>query len=286
MRILLLILLILLTVAVAGCSATRLGYNRLDWIAGWQMSSYLNLDERQREQFDTEFGALWRWHRAQALPQYAVDLDSLAAALEGDHFDRATLDDSVRTVNAHAASVYQQALPAAARLLATLSDAQVAALRERVLEDAQKDIERLRKRGVDGWRDKTAEDMQRRLRRWIGRATPAQRERITQWAQARQATPDLWLEYRRTWTDDFFVLLEGRASTDFPERLRDRLEGRDGFRSEELSAAAEADRELWMQLMMDLHALLQPQQRSRMVSELRGLAADFSALAAEAQPDT
>jgi hypothetical protein len=35
---------------------------------------------------------------------------------------------------------------------------------------------------------------------------------------------------------------------------------------------------------MDLHALLQPRQRERMLRELRSLAADFTSLAAEAGP--
>jgi hypothetical protein len=278
------LLLILLVVAVTGCSTTRLAYNRLDWIAGWQISSYLALDDAQKTLFDSEFAALWHWHRQGELPQYATDLESLAAAIEGDHFDRATLDDSVRTANAHAARLYQRALPPAAKLIATLSDEQLVALRKRVREDADKGIERYRKRGTDGWRDKAASDMQRSLRRWIGRVTPQQRARIDQWAQARQATPELWFEYQQAWTEDFFVLLEDRGATDFPDRLRDRLEGRDGFRSEALSAAAQADRELWMQLMMDLHALLQPRQRERMLRELRSLAADFTSLAAEAGP--
>jgi hypothetical protein len=278
------LLLIVLVIAVTGCSTTRLAYNRLDWIAGWQISSYLALDDAQKTLFDSEFAALWHWHRQDELPQYATDLESLAAAIEGDHFDRATLDDSVRAANAHATRLYQRALPPAARLIAALSDEQLAALRKRVREDADKGSERYRKRGTDGWRDKAASDMQRSLRRWIGRVTPQQRARIDQWAQARQATPELWFAYQQAWTEDFFILLEDRGATDFSDRLRDRLEGRDGFRSAALTAAAQTDRELWMQLMMDLHALLQPRQRERMLRELRSLAADFTSLAAEAGP--
>jgi hypothetical protein len=251
------LLLILLVVAVAGCSTTRLAYNRLDWLAGWQLARYLDLDDAQREQFDAAFATLWRWHRQHELPQYASDLESLAAALAGMHFDRATLEDSVRAANAHVVRLYEQALPPAARLVATLSDAQIAALRERVYKDAAKSEQRYFKQGVDGWRDAAARRMQRSLRRWIGPPTPAQRERIERWAQARAATPELWLDYRRAWTADFFKLLaEHRQNADFVERLRDRLEGRDGFRSEALVAAADADRAAWMALMLDLQAPL------------------------------
>src|SRR5690606_15296654 len=95
-------------------------------------------------------------------------------------------------------------------------------------------------------------------------------------------TPALWLDYRQARTDDFFVLLAARRDADFSTRLRDRLEGRDGFRSEALNAAAEADRESWLQLMLDLHASLEPQQREHMVRELRRLAEDFAVLAAQA----
>jgi hypothetical protein len=279
------LLLILVAVAIAGCSTTRLAYNRLDWIAGWQISGYVGLDDVQREQFDAAFAMLWRWHRQQELPQYATDLEGLAAAVAGGHFDRATLEDSVRTVNAHAVRLYEQALQPAAALVTTLSDEQVAALRERVHKDATKSEQRYLSRGVDAWHDEAARNMQRSLRRWIGRPTPTQRERIERWARARAATPELWLAYRKAWTEDFFMLLEHRGDADFVERLRNRLEGRDGFRSEALVAAAAADREAWMALMMDLHAMLDPHQREQFVRELRRLAADFNALADEGGHD-
>lgn len=278
------LLLILLLASLAGCGTTRFAYNRLDWIANWQIGRYVDLNDTQRVLFESHFAALWDWHRRHELPRYAADLDALASAIADGTLDRALLDENQRIVNAHVVRLYERALPNAALLLGTLDDDQLTAMRERLRKNAAREDARYRKLGLDGWHDEMTRDMLRGLRRWIGRATPAQRDRIRDWAEARMATPALWLDYRQAWTDDFFVLLDDRRDANFSARLRDRLEGRDGFRSEALNAAADADRESWLQLMLDLHASLEPRQRAHMVRELRRFAEDFETLAAQTRP--
>jgi hypothetical protein len=278
------LLLIVLIAGLSSCSTTRLAYNRLDWIAGWQLGRYVELVPAQRMAFESRFERLWDWHRREELPRYVADLDALVALVERAALDRAALEAQQGIANNHLVRLYQQAIPDVVQLLTTLDDQQIAALRERIDKDAAREVKRQRKLGTDGWRTEMAEDMQRGLRRWIGRATPAQQVRIAAWAASRTTTPELWLDYRQAWTADFFRLLKIRHDADFATRLRDRLEGRDNFRGEALSAAAEDDREAWLQLMLDLHASLTPQQREHLVGALRKLAADLAALAAQEPP--
>lgn len=272
-------LLILLSLTLVSCSGTQLAYNRLDWLLSWQLSRYVDLHKSQREQLQARLAPLWQWHRQNELPKYADDLGRLAAALESGTFERSTLDEHQNLANRHFATIYEKVLPDATQLLTTLDDAQVDALQSRIQRDADKRYERYIKRGPDGWRAHSARNTERSLRRWIGRATPQQRERIDAWAQARVATPEQWLAYQRSWTAEFVALLKERKTETFPQRLQDLLEARETQRSETLVAAAQADREAWLQLMMDLHETLEPQQRERLVTQLRKLADDFTELA-------
>ena len=64
--------------AVAGCSGLKFGYNRLDWIASWQLGRFVDLDPEQEKLFGQRFKAFWSWHppmdgfMALKLPQESV----------------------------------------------------------------------------------------------------------------------------------------------------------------------------------------------------------------------
>src|SRR5258708_3833766 len=77
---------------LAACSATRLGYNHLDDLLHWEVSSYVDLDPAQQRLFDAELQSLWMWHRQSQLPLYAAELRRLAGLVQADAIDREQLD--------------------------------------------------------------------------------------------------------------------------------------------------------------------------------------------------
>ena len=53
------------------CSTLTLGYNRAATLSYWWLDSQLDLNEVQSQQLRTDLDTLHRWHRREALPQYA-----------------------------------------------------------------------------------------------------------------------------------------------------------------------------------------------------------------------
>ncbi len=66
----------------AGCGIGLL-YNNLDRLVRWELDGILAMTPDQQAFLETEFAALWRWHRTEELPRYADDLDRWAALFDG-----------------------------------------------------------------------------------------------------------------------------------------------------------------------------------------------------------
>ncbi|HYF18940.1 MAG TPA: DUF6279 family lipoprotein [Ramlibacter sp.] len=72
-----------LLVALAGCSALRLGYSTLPDVAFWWLDGYLDFDDAQEQRVREDITRVHAWHRANELPQWIQLLgriEQLAAA--------------------------------------------------------------------------------------------------------------------------------------------------------------------------------------------------------------
>jgi len=60
-----------MSVILTGCSATRLGYNKLPEIASWWLDSYIDFTDSQGPQAKVALQKLQTWHRKEELPAIA-----------------------------------------------------------------------------------------------------------------------------------------------------------------------------------------------------------------------
>ena len=60
-----------MSVILTGCSATRLGYNKLPEIASWWLDSYIDFTDSQGPQAKMALQKLQTWHRKEELPAIA-----------------------------------------------------------------------------------------------------------------------------------------------------------------------------------------------------------------------
>lgn len=56
---------------LCGCSTVRMAYDNADTYLRWRAGNYLDVHGEQLDELDAAIGDFHRWHRAQALPQYA-----------------------------------------------------------------------------------------------------------------------------------------------------------------------------------------------------------------------
>jgi hypothetical protein len=270
----------------AGC-AIQLAYDNVDRLARWLASDFVTMDGAQRASFDAGVADVWAWHRSAHLPGYANFFEAVRTSL-ADGTDPEEIGAIVNTVVDWALEIEQRALPVAVELLVSLSDAQVAELRQRMTESndslAEDERGQTLEQSRDAWRKETAS----RFSRFSGRLTSAQTAYLA--SQSSRYLPDtvLWAEYRARWQADLLKLLEHRADrTRFDAGFRALVAAREGYYGNELERVWDNNRGLSVEVTAWLVNNMTPSQRRRFDVRLEELAADFRAIAdPEAAPPT
>lgn len=127
------LLILALLVSLAGCSTIRLGYEKLPFLAGWEIDRYLDLDREQKAVVDRQLRAIQAWHRVHQLPRYAAVLKQVEDEIE-QPVTTADVADWRSTLLATWPALIDQLAPAVAELGATLTPAQLAHLEKRLAE--------------------------------------------------------------------------------------------------------------------------------------------------------
>lgn len=265
---------------LGGCSV-KLAYNNLDRLARWSLSDYIALDSRQRAYFDAAFAEVWAWHRQAHLPQYADFLESLGPRLV-DGSSEAQMAAMVEQVLGWAGEIEARAMPLTTRLLASLSDQQVADLARNLeagnIETAAPEADVTLAEAQALWQ----EELTDRFTSFSGRLNSVQTAYLAE--QSRRYRPDrvLWAEYRRRWQQDLLALLAFRDDVDaFARGFEQLAANRELYYGREFASAFEANQALTREASVWLLNSLTDQQRARFVDRLDTLAADLRALATD-----
>lgn len=268
--------------AIAGCASIKFGYNRLDWIAGWQLGRFVDLDPEQEKLFDERFRVFWHWHRTTQLTLYVRDLRELAALVDqplaADQVER-----YLKLSQDHAGRALQEIVPDTARVLQTFDDDQVKELLANMAEKRRDRAEESADMTAEELREEAEAQMVRSLKRWIGAPTRDQERRIRDWAHERQYAGSVWHQYQEAWASAFTETLAHRRDPDFQQRLSVLFDhGRVPY-SDEMEKVQEHNRRLWIGLMADLSASLDARQRKHLRQKLTELAGDLDELAKQSQ---
>ena len=267
----------------SGCSV-RTAYNNLDRLARWQVSDYVDFDERQSAYFDAELERLLHWHRTTELPRYAAWLDALAKAAAEERLEP-VLDGVVRDAIAAAELLERNAMPMTIELMLSLSDEQVARLPAKLAranEDFMEDEADLTPAQAQAeWLD----NMERATKRFMGPLTDAQRDYLRAQSLRYQPEQRLWVAYRVRWQAELLAALDQRRDVEtFVRRYRQLITTRESFHGPEFAAVSKANEGLRRDVTLGLLTRANDAQRRRLVETMQDFAADFRALAAQAEP--
>jgi hypothetical protein len=261
----------------SACSTLKLTYNRLDWLATWQLAHFVELDPQQRQLFDQRFDAFWRWHRGTQLALYARDLRGLAAAV-AQPLAPAQVEEYLQVTQGHVDRALDEVLPDTARMLASFDDRQVRSL---LAEMAERRAERAGdKAGLDDAerRERAEKRMVRSLKRWVGSLTREQERRVHEWSGQRRESTPLWLQYEEAWAAAFAELLARRHEPGFEGRLAALFGDQALPQRARLDEVERHNRAAWVALVADVSAQLEPRQRERLRRRIHDLADDLEAL--------
>lgn len=262
-----------------GCStATRFGYNHLDWFAKREIGKYFDMTAEQEDWFEPRFDTLWQWHRREQLPLYARDLRQLAEQARAP-LSRDAIEQALAMVEAHINEALRRATDDTVTMLSMLNDDQVAAVLERIDKNIEDAAEELAKQDAIERREAAA----KRVRKWMeeryGRLSREQRNLIDAWAGEREYSPEAWLARSRQWREALAEALDQRQSSGFAERVTYLLFDDTALVPEPLEAERMRNRHRWLDLAAEISAMTSQRQRDHLVEYISDFAEDFEALA-------
>ena len=270
-----------LLAGLAGCGAS-LVYPRLDSLVGLYVRGLVSLDGSQSASLARTLEQNLEWHRSEELERYDAFLQGLASQVRAG-VTRASLEDAAQQAEVYWRRIFEQAAPGYASLAVTLSDRQVQEL-----------LESLRQADAKTWRDysgRTAEDrhsrreksLRKNIERMTGPLNPQQRQLIHDYAWSARPFMFEWRENRRLWREELAATLRVRSGprAAFAERMRVLVAEPDRLWTPEYRKAIATSRSDLLDLVVQLDALLTPQQRVVTQERLLALAKEVRDLAQE-----
>ena len=269
-------LVLLMGVVLAGCSGVRLAYDNADLFIRWRMLQFLDVHGEQADELDERITRFMRWHRANALPKYARDADEGAQRLSRG-LTRADLAWGYDVFTGHGREAMHAAAEQMAPLLDRLTPEQVRHIEQRIDEENRK-FAREHLRGSERERrEKRAQRIVTRLEDWLGTLSKAQIEAVRQYSARAPLNADARDRDNKRIQAEIVAVIRARESR---KRLAETVISTDKRRDPAFAAVRQASLDEFYTLLLEIERLATPEQRARVISELRRYAEEFRGLAA------
>lgn len=277
-RLKLLVVLLTLSLVLAGCNRVGLAYRNLDVIIPWTLNDYLDMNAGQKSWFNDTLKNHLAWHCTTQLPGYLDWLDRLQQMVDNNQVTDAALQ--TRTVEAKQAiaEVAREITPSAIQLLQGLDDQQVKEMSDALAKDLRKRQDEYLKPPLAQQIKERAQRMSKRLDAWIGPLSDSQQNRVTAWSTALGEQNQEWIGNRARWQAQFIAAVQQRKSADFPQKMQQLLVDRESLWTPEYKAAYARTETAARSLIVDLMAESTPQQRMKLTQKIDGVRSDFKAL--------
>lgn len=275
----------LAALALAACSAVRLGYNYADTYLLYSLNDYLELSDEQEALARQRAGALLAWHRETQLRDYATFIESTRARLEGP----ITADDVIafnNALNTRLIAIGDRLAPDFAQLALSLKPEQIDRLERRFAESTGKArrefVRASAHENLEARIQKTAE----RAEYWFGALSRLQMDAVRTSLASRPSAEDWWIGERERRQKGLIVLLRRiqseRPDVDAAARWIRAYFAQIALPAEpEKRAALDAFRRGNAELIAQLVNRATPEQRATLSRKLEGFAQDFVALAGQ-----
>jgi len=218
-----------------GCSRIEIGYRYLDWLVGQYVERYVDLTGEQRRIVSQEIDTLKHRHCREFFPRIVQLLGDIKNDLQ-------SATPSVKRVRWYSDVIeYEigelvfQASPGIAKLMASLTDAQVRELLSKLEKGNRRFIERFEAATQEELADDYRISSTRNLERWLGKLSGEQLVIVKDWSQVFEPLGYEGLAVRLAWQEELAdLLVERRQPIEFfipkvgvfLERRRDDPSGR------------------------------------------------------------
>lgn len=270
--------------ALAACSAVRIGYNNADTLLVYQIDDYLGLTSEQSQLVRSRATSLLDWHRATQLRDYARTIDTARAKLSGEVSAADVLEFST-AINTGLAAIGERAAPDLAQLALTLTPAQIDRLDRKLTSDTSKARRELVQFAGKETLDDRVKKYAERVDTWFGSVSREQLVLMRATLASRPANAQWWIGERELRQQELVAVLR-RIAIEQPREALATAWLREYF--QRLSLPPDADRRAKVEEFRRGNAMLiaglinsaSPEQRAHLSARLGSYAEDFVALAA------
>ncbi|WAT27133.1 DUF6279 family lipoprotein [Pseudomonas sp. GXZC] len=277
-RLKLLVVLLTLSLVLAGCNRVGLAYRNLDVIIPWTLNDYLDMNAGQKSWFNDKLKEHLAWHCTTQLPGYLDWLDRLQRMADDNQVTDAALQ--ARTTEAKQAidDVAREITPSAIELLQGLDDQQVKEMSDALAKDLRKRQDEYLKPPLAQQIKERAERMNKRLDAWIGPLSASQQHRVTAWSIALGEQNQEWIGNRARWQAQFIDAVQQRKNADFPQKMQQLLVDRESLWTPQYRSAYAQTEAAARSLIVDVMAESTVQQRQKLTQKIDKVRSDFQAL--------
>jgi hypothetical protein len=263
-------------VVLAGCSGVRFAYDNADVFIRWRITQFLDVQGEQADELDERITRFMRWHRANALPKYARDADEGVKRLSRG-LTRADLAWGYDVFTGHGREALRAAAEQMAPLLDRLTPEQVRYMEQRIDEENRK-FAREYLRGSERERqEKRAQRIVTRLEDWLGTLSKAQVDAVKQYSARAPLNAEARDRDNKRIQAEILAVIRARESS---KRLAETVISTDKRRDLQFATVRQASLEEFYTLLLEIERLATPEQRARVISEMRRYADEFRGLAA------
>jgi hypothetical protein len=274
----LLVALLTLSLALAGCNRVGLAYRNLDVIIPWTLNDYLDMNAGQKSWFNDKLKEHLAWHCTTQLPGYLDWLDRLQQMVDENQVTDAALKSRTAEAEQAIAEVAREITPSAIELLQGLNDQQVKEMNDALAKDLRKRQDDYLKPPLTQQIKDRAERMNKRLDTWMGPLSASQQNRVTAWSVALGEQNQEWIGNRAHWQAQFIEAVQQRHSAEFPQKMQQLLVDRESLWTPQYRAAYAQTEAAARSLIVDVMAESTPQQRLKLTQKIDGVRSDFKAL--------
>lgn len=277
-RLKLLLVLLALSLVLAGCNRVGLAYRNLDVIIPWTLSDYLDMTPGQKTWFNDTLKEHLAWHCTTQLPGYLDWLDRLQQMVDTNQVTDAALQTRTAEAKQAIAESARAITPSAVELLQGLDDQQVQDMEQAFAKDLRKRQDEYLKPPLEQQIKERAERMNKRLDAWLGPLSASQQNRVTAWSIALGEQNQQWIGNRAHWQTLFIAAVKDRHSSDFPQKIEQLLVNRESLWTPEYRQAYAQTEAAARSLIVDLMAESTVQQRQKLTQKIDKVRSDFKAL--------
>ncbi|NVZ31065.1 hypothetical protein HX779_03710 [Pseudomonas sp. A4002] len=273
-----LVMLLTLSLVLAGCNRVGLAYRNLDVIIPWTLSDYLEMNAGQKSWFNDTLKEHLAWHCTTQLPGYLDWLDRLQQMVDTNQVTDAALQTRTAEAKQAIAESARAITPSAVELLQGLDDQQVKDMEQAFAKDLRKRQDEYLKPPLEQQIKERAERMNKRLDAWLGPLSASQQNRVTAWSIALGEQNQQWIGNRAHWQTLFIAAVKDRHSSDFPQKIEQLLVNRESLWTPEYRQAYAQTEAAARSLIVDLIAESTVQQRQKLTQKIDKVRSDFKAL--------